>query len=713
MKNMDLQEILADETINMSIKHIVRKHGAPGYDKMQSEQLPAYWKQYGDRIKETIQDGSYVPRPIMIHYIPKADKTKKRKLGVPCMVDRMLLYAMQSVMTPHFEVQFSDRSYAFRKGKGCLDALQACLWELNRGAEYVVDLDIKSFFDKVDHNLLFAILEDKITDPYLQILLKKYIRIKTVYGKTYHINRIGLPQGSAVSPILANMFLDALDRHFEKLEIRFIRYADDIVIFCRSKSDANYLLADAENFLKHKLKLSLNQEKTKIVRSWELEYLGYSFSMTTQGTVIFSLCQKTKQKMLEQMTELVHKKVYPVLDWWKKIGGFNRGWINYYLHTDIFDMMKFLHYAEQYQSGIIRQKISSDPAADSREYLSALFESTEFSTLTGWYQKIIRKTDNKEWIERMDKIMNDVKEWRSDKNFANTDSLKEVYSHLLEKPFFYENKSGIRLLPQKQKSICSGIKENLNELQYVLIAILATGKNMTLAQLNSYLLLYGKTVDKIELRNQVDELVRKGIVERNQLCPANIQTSQDKNLNVPYVHCYRLSFDAEEYVKQVHAPYDYEISPSILAGGFGGLIYHFSTTILFNQILLNHFINAKKISFFKIADYVTTSSFQTIQIPLYLETEGGNYFFEYMYSISSIRLHYCFLRWVEFQKMHKKNITFVLISNSEYNLYKAKYWLRKETLQSSALFIHKIAFTIAGSWFVEEPGKLLSYTDLL
>ncbi len=711
--NIELNQILAKENIEMSIDHIVQKRGAPGYDKMQPEELPAYWAKYGERIKETIQNGSYVPRPISIHYIPKADKTKKRKLGIPCIIDRMLLYAIQSVMTPYFEEEFSDRSYAFRKGKGCHDALFACLLELNRGAEYVVDLDIKSFFDKVNHTLLFELLDKKIEDPYLLLLLKKYIRTKAVCGKTFYINRIGLPQGTAISPILANMFLNSFDKHLEKMEIRFVRYADDIVIFCHSKEDAHYLLSDAESYLRYKLKLRLNQEKTKIVRPWELEYLGYSFSAASKGNMFFSLGEKTKHHMLDQMDELIRKKDLPASEWWGKIGGFNRGWINYYQHVDVFCLLKFLHSAQYHQAETIRQTIMEDTEKGSQTYFSALYENTDFSTLAGWYRKNLKKLKDLKKIERMKKIMNDVREWRSDKNFTETEQLKKQYSSLLERPFYYENKTGISLQSQKAKPILPETEERINELQKTIITILATGKNMTSAQIRAYLILCGKSEPAAEIDKQVNELVDKGIVERNQLCPKDIKTIQDKKLKIQYVNCYRLCFGAEEYVKSVNAPYDYEIDPNILAGGFGGLIYYYSTTILWNQIILNHFANNNPVKYFRISDYIITPTFQTIQIPLYIETDSGNYFFEYIHNISPVQLHYRFLRWAQLQKMVKKNITFVVVSKSEYNLYKAKYWLRQETLQSSCLFIHNIAFTVTRSWFLQQPGKLLTYTDIL
>ncbi len=705
---------MADETIQNAIKHLQRKKGAFGVDKMTPEELLVFWERHGEQIKQDIRKGIYCPRPIKIRYIPKKDKTKKRKLGIPCVLDRMILYAIQSVMTPYFEPSFSDSSFAFRKGLGCLDALEACLLQLNQETGYVVDLDIKSFFDMVDHKVLFDILDANVQDVQLLRLLKKYIKTSVVHNKSSYVNRIGLPQGSAVSPLLANLYLNSFDHYLEKCEIRFVRYADDIVMFCTSEDEAKRCLIVAEKYLTGKLKLKLNQEKTNIVEPEKLTYLGYSFQRNTAGEIEFALDDNTKTKMLEQMQKHIQSYAVSLEEWWKKVGSFNRGWVNYHRYVNPYMMYQFLQYAEQCQGISILDRMSQDEKYTSQEYLKALYDSREYSSLTGWYRRYLMEDGQGKLLERMEKMINKNTKWRSKEVYGQVEQLAEAYPSLIEEPFYCGYPCRIDSITPKY-AVTDTMKEERSDIQYQIIGVLAAGKNMTLAQVNCYLILKGINISKVKLVEEMMELVREGIVEMNRICPVKDEGIEIQNTTLisQYVTCFHLCFRAEEYVKKVFAPLDYGLNPHILAGGHGGLIYYYASTILWNQIILNFMLYETSFNRFTIDDVFPNPYFERIEIPLYIETEEGNYLFEYVHTVNPDQIRKRFQQWSMLQKYTQEKIIFVIVAGNFYELYKAKYWIRKEALMNTSIFLDRITFSVAHSWFMEQKGAILTSAEIV
>lgn len=204
---MNIDTVLSDSVIQQALSYAKRKNGGGRYGSIGGSELPAYWKKYGAKIKNQIRSGTYTPQPFVKRLIPKPGKSKMRKLEIPCIIDRMILYAIHLTLSPCYEQQFSPHSYGFRKGKGCPDALASCLDNLNHKGLYIVDLDIKSFFDNVNHDLLLRRLKEQIKDPCLLHLIKKYLKVKIIAGRHLYQNYTGLSQGSACSPLLANIYL--------------------------------------------------------------------------------------------------------------------------------------------------------------------------------------------------------------------------------------------------------------------------------------------------------------------------------------------------------------------------------------------------------------------------------------------------------------------------------------------------------------------------
>ena len=178
--SMTLQEILSENNLNTALEHLNKKKGIPGIDKMSMDAFSEYWHKNKNIIKQKLENGTYKPRPVMACYIAKPGKKEKRKLEIPCMTDRLILYAMQLALSPHYGPLFSESSYGFRKGRNCLDAIDSCLMHINNGMQVIVDLDIRKFFDTVNHKLLFELLEKEIKDNKLLSLIQRYVKIKVV-----------------------------------------------------------------------------------------------------------------------------------------------------------------------------------------------------------------------------------------------------------------------------------------------------------------------------------------------------------------------------------------------------------------------------------------------------------------------------------------------------------------------------------------------------
>lgn len=383
---MDIQTVLSDGTIEAALQHVHKQNKAPGIDGMAAKTLPGYWEAHGERIKQEIRDGRYHPNPALVKMIPKAGTFEKRKLEIPCVLDRMLLYAIHTALAPYYDPTFSKHSYGFRKNRHCIDAIKACLQYMSQGYCFIVDLDILKFFDHVNHELLFQRLQKDIHDPCLLSFIKKYVQTKVVNGRHIYQNRIGLPQGSAASPLLANIFLDSFDQYLECWEMKFARYADDIVIFCKTREEAEQALAMAGSYLDTELKLKLNMEKTRILQPEQLNYLGYSFHK--DGPLSFSLTigQETMAKMFGKMQGHMDRNCNSMEEWWQRLGSFHRGWINYYHHAPAHLLLPFLRMAEERQLWYFANKVCQPDAGLSRQYISSLFQCPHYSSLMGWYQ---------------------------------------------------------------------------------------------------------------------------------------------------------------------------------------------------------------------------------------------------------------------------------------------------------------------------------------
>ena len=329
-----LEVILSPENMNRAYKAVVRNQGKGGIDKMSCEQLLPWLLANKDELIRSLLDGSYRPNPVRRVEIPK-DNGKKRLLGIPTVVDRMVQQAINQVLTIIYEPQFSDRSFGFRPKRGCWHALREVQKTVEQGYKYVVDLDLERFFDTVSHSKLVEILSLTIKDGRVVSLIHKYLRSGVIDKGLWHASEEGTPQGGPLSPLLSNIMLNELDRELTRRGHPFVRYADDAMIFCKSKRAAERVRQSITKFIEGKLHLKVNKEKTTVAYIKGVKYLGYSFYMH-DGECRLTVHPKSQAKMKAKLKELTSRS-----NGWgyekrkQKLKAYLRGWVGYYHLADM------------------------------------------------------------------------------------------------------------------------------------------------------------------------------------------------------------------------------------------------------------------------------------------------------------------------------------------------------------------------------------------
>lgn len=392
MEESVLDEILDKENIKLALKAVKKRNGCAGSDGMKVSQLSDFWDKYGNAISEMIRNGNYTPAPAKRIYIKKPGKAEKRKLAIPTVLDRMLENAILQVLTKYYEKQFHRNSYGFRKRKNGFMALRKCIKLFNKGYIYIADLDIEKFFDCVNHKIVLDLLRKDFNDEYFLKLIKKYIKMEIGTGKIYQQQKKGVIQGGPLSPLLANVVLNQLDWHLDKNGFQFIRYADDIIILCKTEEEAKQALAEAEDFLSANLRLYLNQTKTKVVTADDLEYIGYGFKKDETDKYVLALNEKTKEKMYQNMQKIINKQFKNSVQWWDRIGSFNRGWINYYSFIASAELNEFLTEAEKHQIALIHEYIETIRNIEKKKELQWTFlDSKQYVLPIQWIEEIERR----------------------------------------------------------------------------------------------------------------------------------------------------------------------------------------------------------------------------------------------------------------------------------------------------------------------------------
>ena len=325
-----LEEILTKENLNKAYKKVYQNKGASGVDGITVYEIKEYIQSNGDEILNQIRNRKYKPQPVRRVQIPKGNG-KKRNLGIPTVMDRIIQQAMIQVISPIYEEQFSENSYGFRPGRKCEQAVIKALEMINDGNEWIVDLDLEKFFDTVNQDRLITIIRRTIKDGDVVSLIMKYLKAGVMENGKIKATKVGTPQGGNLSPLLSNIMLNELDKELEARELNFVRYADDCIILVRSEKAANRVLSTITKFIEKKLGLKVNAEKSKVTRPTQTKYLGFSFWKSTGGKWKPKPHIKSYQKLKRKLKRLTNRSWSISLDERiKQINYLVRGWVNYF-----------------------------------------------------------------------------------------------------------------------------------------------------------------------------------------------------------------------------------------------------------------------------------------------------------------------------------------------------------------------------------------------
>ena len=335
-----LELILRKDNLNKAYKQVKRNKGKGGIDGMQVDELLPFLRENQRSLIQKIREGKYKPNPVRRVEIPKETKGEYRQLGIPTVVDRVIQQAIAQELTPIYEEQFSENSFGFRPGRGAHDALRQCQKNVDEGYVYVIDMDLEKFFDTVSQSKLIEVLSRTIKDGRVISLIHKYLNAGVIADGIFERTEVGMPQGGPLSPLLSNVMLNELDKELERRGHRFVRYADDCMILCKSKKSAERTLRNIIPFIEGKLFLKVNRKKTEVAHISKVKYLGYTF-YRYKGKCRLRVHAKSVVKMKNKIRELTDRnKGISNKKREKEYQEYVRGWVQYYRLADMKGLLK-------------------------------------------------------------------------------------------------------------------------------------------------------------------------------------------------------------------------------------------------------------------------------------------------------------------------------------------------------------------------------------
>jgi len=320
-----LERILSRENMQQAWKRVKANKGTSGIDRMSIEEFPEFAKPQWDNIREQLMEGAYNPSPVKRVEIPKGTGGT-RPLGIPTVLDRLIQQAICQIMVPVFDPGFSEFSYGFRPNRSAHDAVRKVREYICEGYRIAVDMDLSKFFDSVNHDVLMHRVSRKIHDKRVLRLIGKYLRSGAMINGRLQKTCKGIPQGGPLSPLLANILLDDLDKELEKRGHKFVRYADDFVILVKSQRAGERVKSSTKRFLEKILKLKVNEEKSSVVKTDKCNFLGFTF----KGTSI-RWSDKAFREFKRRIKLLTGRSWFVSMEFrMKKLSQYIRGWMNYY-----------------------------------------------------------------------------------------------------------------------------------------------------------------------------------------------------------------------------------------------------------------------------------------------------------------------------------------------------------------------------------------------
>ena len=326
-----IEGIVKTINIQKAMKAVIRNKGAPGIDGITTEEIKEVMKEKWPQIKQEILEGKYRPSPVKRVEIPKPDNKGFRQLGIPTVMDRIIQQAIHQELAPIFEPLFSQNSYGFRPKRNTHQAVLKAQEYIQERCEWVVDIDLEKFFDKVNHDMLMGRIARRVKDKKILLLIRRYLQAGVMDNGLVKPTEEGTPQGSPLSPLLSNIMLDDFDKELEKRGLRFTRYADDSNIYVKSEKAARRVMEATARYLTKKLKLKVNQQKSAVDKPWNRKFLGFTFTrgkepgrIAVHERSIKKLKDKirglTKKMRGSNLPEAIRKRLMPIV----------RGWANYF-----------------------------------------------------------------------------------------------------------------------------------------------------------------------------------------------------------------------------------------------------------------------------------------------------------------------------------------------------------------------------------------------
>jgi RNA-directed DNA polymerase len=336
-----LEIILERRNMFSALERVRANKGAPGIDKMNVGKIGGYLRRHWPTIKEDLLGGKYRPLPVSRKEIDKPDGGV-RLLGIPTVLDRVIQQAIAQIVEQIWDPTFSEFSYGFRPGRSAHDAILQSKQYLIDGYTHVVDMDLSKFFDKVNHDRLMSRLATKIKDKRVLKLIRRYLNAGTMINGVIVYTDEGTPQGGPISPLLSNVVLDELDKELEARGHKFVRYADDFRIYCKSLKAAERVKTSITRFLTVKLRLKVNEEKSAASRPWLRKFLGFTF-FHMYGQSKIRIHAKTIERFKQKVRKLTNRnRGRSLAQVIKELNMYFRGWWNYFRLTEAKYILKSL-----------------------------------------------------------------------------------------------------------------------------------------------------------------------------------------------------------------------------------------------------------------------------------------------------------------------------------------------------------------------------------
>lgn len=345
-----MEVVLRRENLMKALKRVKANKGSPGVDGMSVKELDAHLRTHWDGLRASMLRGTYEPQPVKRVEIPKAGGGV-RKLGIPTVLDRFIQQALMQVLQADWDASFSDHSYGFRPGRSAHQAVAKAQEHMASGCDWVVDLDLEKFFDRVNHDILMGRIAKRVKDRRVLKLIRAFLNAGVMENGLVSATDEGTPQGGPLSPLLSNLLLDDLDRELEKRGLRFVRYADDCNIYVRSERAGQRVKEGITNFLAKRLKLKVNEGKSAVAKPQQRKFLGFSFFRDRDGIPRRRIAPQALERFKKRMRELTMAR----RSWETQrrvLAGYLVGWRGYFGHTEAKSVLKDL-------DGWIRRRIRS------------------------------------------------------------------------------------------------------------------------------------------------------------------------------------------------------------------------------------------------------------------------------------------------------------------------------------------------------------------